>query len=50
MFKNVSPKLDVVKMEEAVLGMWKDKDVFHKSVKQREGGKSYVFFEGPPHR
>jgi isoleucyl-tRNA synthetase len=48
MFKNVSPKLDVVKMEEAVLDMWKEKDVFHKSVKQREGGKSYVFFEGPP--
>lgn len=48
MFKNVSPKLDVVKMEEAVLDMWKAKDVFHKSVKQREGGKSYVFFEGPP--
>lgn len=31
-----------------VLKQWNEKDLFHKSVKIREGQPSFVFFEGPP--
>ncbi len=48
MFKPVSPKLNVNQMEEAVLRFWKRQDIFHQSLKIREGGPEYVFFEGPP--
>jgi isoleucyl-tRNA synthetase len=48
MFKPVSPKLNVTMMEEGVLRLWKKKDVFHQSLKLREGGPEYIFYEGPP--
>jgi isoleucyl-tRNA synthetase len=48
MFKPVSPKLNLTLMEEGVLRFWKSKDIFHKTLKEREGGPEYVFFEGPP--
>lgn len=48
MFKPVSPKLDVIQMEEKILNYWKDHDVFHQSMRIREGGNEYVFYEGPP--
>ncbi len=48
MFKPVSPKLNVTVLEEGVLRFWKSKDIFHESMRQREGGPEYVFFEGPP--
>ncbi|MBA4386289.1 MAG: isoleucine--tRNA ligase, partial [Anaerolinea sp.] len=48
MFKPVSPKLDVIQMEEKVLQHWKKHDVFHQSMNLRKGGREYVFFEGPP--
>jgi isoleucyl-tRNA synthetase len=35
-------------MEERILGYWKDTDIFHQSMKLREGGPEYVFYEGPP--
>ena len=40
--------LDLPGISKAVLQEWKDKGVFQKSVEQREGQPSYVFFEGPP--
>ncbi|MRS04896.1 isoleucine--tRNA ligase, partial [bacterium] len=48
MFKPVSPKLNVIQMEEAILRLWKRHDVFHQSLKTREEGPEYIFFEGPP--
>ncbi len=48
MFRPVSPKLNVSLMEEGVLRFWKTHDIFQKSISQREGGKSFVFYEGPP--
>lgn len=48
MFKPVSPKLNVTSMEEAVLKLWKQNDIFKKTVEQRVGGPEYVFYEGPP--
>ena len=48
MFKPVSPKLDVTKLEEEVLLFWKRNQIFEKSGKQRLGDPEYVFYEGPP--
>jgi isoleucyl-tRNA synthetase len=48
MFKPVSPRLNVTLSEEEVLRFWKQKDIFHQTMKKREGGPEYVFFEGPP--
>jgi isoleucyl-tRNA synthetase len=48
MFKPVSPKLNITLMEEGVLRYWKTKDIFHKTLEEREGGPEYVFYEGPP--
>lgn len=48
MFKPVSSKLDVNQMETRVLQLWQSRDIFHKSLSQREGKPEYVFFEGPP--
>ncbi|HWQ46839.1 MAG TPA: isoleucine--tRNA ligase [Longilinea sp.] len=48
MFKPVSPKLNLTLMEEGVLRFWKSKDIFHRTLKEREDGPEFVFFEGPP--
>lgn len=48
MFRPVSPKLNIVLMEEGVLRFWKKNQIFRKSLEQREGCPEYVFYEGPP--
>ncbi len=40
--------LDLPKVAEEILQYWKEHHVFEKSVSSREGGPSYVFYEGPP--
>lgn len=41
-------KIDLSQINKDVLKRWDDLDVFHKSMKIREGAPSFVFFEGPP--
>ncbi|MFY8020569.1 MAG: isoleucine--tRNA ligase [Bacteroidia bacterium] len=41
-------KLDFPAFEEEVLKFWNENQVFEKSVSNREGAPSYVFYEGPP--
>lgn len=48
MFKPVSPKLDVVAMEEGVLKFWKAQEIFKKTTQRRQNAPEYVFYEGPP--
>ena len=48
MFKPVSSKLDVAAMEAEVLKFWKKEEIFKKTTAANEGGKEYVFYEGPP--
>src|SRR5689334_19400117 len=48
MFKPVSSKLHVTSMEENVLKFWKQREIFKKTLEQREGGPEFVFYEGPP--
>jgi isoleucyl-tRNA synthetase len=48
MFKKVDPKMSFPKMEEEILHFWDEQKIFEKSVKQRDGAKSYSFYDGPP--
>jgi isoleucyl-tRNA synthetase len=48
MFKAVSPKVDIVENEKQIREFWKARDIFQRSMSEREGGPSYVFYEGPP--
>lgn len=40
--------LDLFAVNEEVLRKWDEQDLFHKSMTEREGCPSFVFFEGPP--
>ncbi|MGB2231856.1 MAG: isoleucine--tRNA ligase [Flavobacteriaceae bacterium] len=40
--------LNLPNVAECILNYWQEKDIFTKSISSREGGKPYVFFEGPP--
>ena len=35
-------------MEERVLGFWREREIFPRSLRQREGRPPFVFYEGPP--
>ena len=41
-------QLDIPSTEKNVLAYWKNNNVFRKSVSNREGKDTYVFYEGPP--
>ena len=40
--------LDLTKTNQEVLSDWSSKDIFHRSITEREGCPQFVFFEGPP--
>lgn len=40
--------LNLSQVNKEILGKWDDNDVFAKSMTEREGYPSYVFYEGPP--
>jgi isoleucyl-tRNA synthetase len=48
MFQEVSTRAGFPELELAVLAFWKERDIFHKSLEQREGKPPFVFYEGPP--
>ncbi len=48
MFDPVSPKVDVQEVEKAQLAFWRERDVFQRTMREREEGQRYVFYEGPP--
>jgi isoleucyl-tRNA synthetase len=35
-------------LEQCVLERWRERDVFHESIRRREGAPPFVFYEGPP--
>lgn len=41
-------QLNLSNVNKEVLKMWDEADVFHKSLTEREGCPSFIFFEGPP--
>src|SRR5829696_1377405 len=44
----VDPQQSFPAMEEGVLARWRERDVFHESLRRREGAAPWVFYEGPP--
>ena len=48
MFEPVSPKVNVQDVEKAQLAFWRERDIFRRTMREREGGPRYVFYEGPP--
>ncbi len=48
MYNPVSNKTDFNAMEEGVLQFWREHDTFKKSLDQTEGGREFVFYDGPP--
>ena len=41
-------KLNLSEVNKEVLRQWDEEDVFHRSMSEREGCPSFVFYEGPP--
>jgi isoleucyl-tRNA synthetase len=35
-------------LEQGVLERWRERDVFHESIRRREGSPPFTFYEGPP--
>lgn len=48
MFQPVNPKVDIQKVERDQLDYWRERRVFQRTMTEREGRPSYVFYEGPP--
>jgi len=42
------PNVSFPALEEQVLARWRERDVFGASLRNREGGPPFVFYEGPP--
>ncbi len=47
-YRPVDPQQSFPQLEEEILRQWRERDVFHESVRRREGADPYVFYEGPP--
>jgi isoleucyl-tRNA synthetase len=47
-FEPVDPKVSFPELERGILEFWRKADVFHQSLKRREGAPEWVFYEGPP--
>ncbi len=41
-------RLNLTEVNHEVLKLWEQEDLFHRSISEREGCPSFVFFEGPP--
>ena len=47
-YRPVDPRQSFPRLEEQVLERWRERDVFHESMRRREGAPPWVFYEGPP--
>jgi isoleucyl-tRNA synthetase len=47
-FRAVDPKQSFPELEERVLKRWRERDIFHRQIAQREGAPLWSFNEGPP--
>ncbi|MEA2268135.1 MAG: isoleucyl-tRNA synthetase, partial [Solirubrobacteraceae bacterium] len=46
--RDVDPRQSFPDLEQQVLERWRERDVFHESMRRREGAEPWVFYEGPP--
>ena len=49
MFRPVSSKVSFPQLEEGILRLWKERNIFHKSIDQRPEDRLFIFYEGPPY-
>jgi isoleucyl-tRNA synthetase len=47
-YQPVDPAQSFPALEERVLERWRERNVFHESIRRREGGPPFIFYEGPP--
>lgn len=47
-FLPVPSELSFPRLEEEILAFWRESSIFAKSLRLREGGPEFVFYEGPP--
>jgi len=47
-FRPVDPRQSFPELEERILGSWRERDVFRRSLAAREGAEVWSFYEGPP--
>ncbi len=47
-FRPVDPRQSFPELEERVLARWRERDVFNRSLANREGAEVWSFYEGPP--
>ncbi|MDR2552258.1 MAG: class I tRNA ligase family protein, partial [Treponema sp.] len=48
MYKPVDQKVNFPQLEEEILALWEAQGTFKESVRRREGGEDFVFYDGPP--
>ena len=48
MFKEVNSRVNFPELEENILKLWQEKNIFRQSVDQRQGGPRFSLYEGPP--
>lgn len=46
--RKVNVKEPALEREQRILKQWQEEDTFRKSIQNREGSPSFVFYEGPP--
>jgi isoleucyl-tRNA synthetase len=47
-FRPVDPRQSFPELEERLLARWRERDVFRRSLANREGAEIWSFYEGPP--
>ncbi|MCP4582595.1 MAG: isoleucine--tRNA ligase [candidate division Zixibacteria bacterium] len=48
MFRQYDKSFDQPRLEEEILKFWEENDIFKKTLKLRQNGHRYIFYEGPP--
>ncbi|MGI6021221.1 MAG: isoleucine--tRNA ligase [Lachnospiraceae bacterium] len=48
MYERVDTNLDFTGREKSIAEFWKKNNIFKKSIKEREGCPTYMFYDGPP--
>jgi len=48
MYKKVSTDLNFLDREKEIIEFWKKNEIFKKSIKEKEGHPTFMFYDGPP--
>ena len=47
-FRSISSKILFPELEHSILKLWKEKDVFSRSIEEKSEERRFVFYDGPP--